>query len=89
MTNEQLAECYRAGLTLVEISDGSGLDYDTVRRRLRRMGVRIRKRGPAPAKRARAAVASMLASGMTCGEIAKQAGCSESLVAKVARIKGW
>lgn len=89
MTDNELAECYRAGLTLQEIADGSGLHRDTVRRRLRTMGVRIRRRGPRPAKRERAVVASLLADGLTSGEIAGRAGCSVGLVSKVARLKGW
>lgn len=89
MTNEQLAECYRAGLTIQEIADCYGIQRDTVWTRLKRMGVERRKRGPRPAKRERTAVSTLLDQGMTECEIAKQAGCSQSLVAKVARLKGW
>lgn len=90
LTSEQLAKSYAAGLTVVEIADCIWhMNYEQVRRGIVATGVRRRGTGPRPNVRMREYVGNLIDSGMDFTEIARQAGCSQSMVAKVARLKGW
>ena len=90
LTFEQMAEAYRGGMSCTDIADCVGhVSKEQVRKRLAAIGVERRGFGPVPNEKLREYVSQLMDTGMDFTKIAKQAGCSQSLVTKVARLKGW
>ncbi len=89
ITDDVLIQAYDSGLSLQAIADSCGSTFRAIKRRASSLGIAVR--GPGGHRQERdEVIEQLLRTGQhTYREIAAQAGCSDWVVARVARKMGW